>query len=1066
MKYTKKIQLLVGLLFFFPLAKGQNTTGYTGTRNYTAEKTYIEPTSQTGSSSAKTVSDIVYFDGFGLKWQEIQVGASPSGGADLILPHSYGTLGQVEKEYLPYIKNGNNGAFDADMFSPSHWSIYGTEEQNYAFTLTQYEHSPLARVAKQTGPGKAWHTAGKSVNSLYGTNQTGEVRQYKVTSNGTLSLDGNYTAGRLQKTTVTDEDGHQIESYTDNNDLTVLTVAVDGNERLETYYVYDERNRLRYVLPPEASLQNKTAINTSALDKLAYYYEYDRLDRMIVKRLPGCKPVYMVYDWQDRLVLAQDGNQRTENAKKWSYFVYDSQNREVENGEIITSAASTHQQLQQAAWKQEKYLPAGTKTPLQYMVYDNYQATETVTAHPFTAVSGYSESHHQSATGMITSKKAKVLGTGDWVTTTLYYDDQYRVIQTISGYPQKPLSYVNVTYDFVGNKMKQRETAGTNTMETVYTYDNRGRMLTKEYKWNGASADKISYAYDATGRMNARKYGTRATETLTYNIRGWMTGIESPYFTQTLHYTDGTGTPRYNGNISSMTWKAGNEATLRGYKFTYDGLSRLKNAVYGEGATLASNLNRFNEQVTGYDKQGNILGLSRYGQTSASGYGLIDNLVLSYDGNRLKAVKDNATSGVYGNGFEFKDGANADTEYTYDENGNLTKDLNKKITGIQLNCLDLPEKVQFEGGKSISYLYAADGTKIRTTRVTGSTTLTTDYCNNAIYENGVLTKVLTADGYLTPADAKLHYFMQDHQGNNRVVVDKTGKVEEVNHYYPFGGVFTGSTNVQPYKYNGKELDRTNGLDWYDYGARQYDAAIGRWHGVDPSGEKYANWGLYTYCKNNPIIRIDPNGKDDYVVNRNGSIYLMRKTNSAVDVLYASGINGPKATQPDPSWKSIQVSDKSVLNGFIESQTGRDLWDRKEFSSTHSISDAANIFLFAADNTTVEWTLKGGYINDKETYILGTNNSENSVTNIYGLTEVDKAIYPDFKAIFDIHSHPNNPFASQRDMDNVKKFMDVKYGIYYKDERTFFSYTDKEKRKNSITVSSMDDLIKYIFQQFK
>ena len=92
----------------------------------------------------------------------------------------------------------------------------------------------------------------------------------------------------------------------------------------------------------------------------------------------------------------------------------------------------------------------------------------------------------------------------------------------------------------------------------------------------------------------------------------------------------------------------------------------------------------------------------------------------------------------------------------------------------------MPEKVQFEGGKSISYLYAADGTKIRTTRVTGSTTLATDYCNNAIYENGVLTKVLTADGYLTPADAKLHYFMQDHQGNNRVVVDKTGKVAAVN----------------------------------------------------------------------------------------------------------------------------------------------------------------------------------------------------------------------------------------------------------------------------------------------
>ncbi|SHF35651.1 hypothetical protein SAMN05444349_1175 [Bacteroides faecichinchillae] len=62
-----------------------------------------------------------------------------------------------------------------------------------------------------------------------------------------------------------------------------------------------------------------------------------------------------------------------------------------------------------------------------------------------------------------------------------------------------------------------------------------------------------------------------------------------------------------------MKWKAGTETIFRGYKFTYDGLSRLKNAVYGEGATLVSNLNRFNEQVTGYDKQGNILGLSRYG---------------------------------------------------------------------------------------------------------------------------------------------------------------------------------------------------------------------------------------------------------------------------------------------------------------------------------------------------------------------------------------------------------------------------------------------------------------------
>ena len=73
----------------------------------------------------------------------------------------------------------------------------------------------------------------------------------------------------------------------------------------------------------------------------------------------------------------------------------------------------------------------------------------------------------------------------------------------------------------------------------------------------------------------------------------------------------------------------------------------------------------------------------------------------------------------------------------------MEMDLNKKITLIQYNWLDLPSKVQFEGGNSIVNLYAADGTKFRTTRVTGSNTVTTDFCNNAIYENGVLVKVLT-----------------------------------------------------------------------------------------------------------------------------------------------------------------------------------------------------------------------------------------------------------------------------------------------------------------------------------
>ena len=139
--------------------------------------------------------------------------------------------------------------------------------------------------------------------------------------------------------------------------------------------------------------------------------------------------------------------------------------------------------------------------------------------------------------------------------------------------------------------------------------------------------------------------------------------------------------------------------------------------------------------------------------------------------------------------------------------------------------------------------------------------MTTDYCGNAVYENGMLKMLLNEAGYVSFPDKKYHFYLKDHQGNTRVVADKDGNVEETNSYYPFGGTFTSTANIQPYKYNGKELDQKNGLNWYDYGARHYDAAIGRWHVVDPSVEKYHNWSPYVYCKNSPIMLIDPDGKD-------------------------------------------------------------------------------------------------------------------------------------------------------------------------------------------------------------
>ena len=389
---------------------------------------------------------------------------------------------------------------------------------------------------------------------------------------------------------------------------------------------------------------------------------------------------------------------------------------------------------------------------------------------------------------------------------------------------------------------------------------------------------------------------TPLTTTNQYNIRNWLTSVQSPLFSQNLYYTDGTGTPCYNGNISSMTWKAGNEKVTRGYRFEYDPLSRLKNAAYGEGELLALKPDHYDEQITGYDKNGNMLGLKRYGPISANGYGLIDNLSVTLDGSQLVSVNDAATVSVFNNGFDFKDGSKQATEYFYDDNGSLIKDLNKKITNIQYNCLHLPDRVEFENGSSISYLYDAAGIKLRVVHSTAGKTTTTDYCGSVIYENGNPKTILTEAGFVSLNDNKYHYYLQDHQGNNRVVADQNGNVEEVNHYYPFGGIFANTSSNQPYKYNGKEWDKEYGLNWYDYGARMYDPSLGRWHVVDPSSEKYYGVTPYAYCNNNPIKNIDLDGRDWYLYEATGQLY------------YNKGMNQKQITFNDNLYTRVGAND--------------------------------------------------------------------------------------------------------------------------------------------------------------
>ena len=127
-------------------------------------------------------------------------------------------------------------------------------------------------------------------------------------------------------------------------------------------------------------------------------------------------------------------------------------------------------------------------------------------------------------------------------------------------------------------------------------------------------------------------------------------------------------------------------------------------------------------------------------------------------------------------------------------------------------------------------------------------------------------------GYLSGETSAYHYYIKDYLGNNRIVADAQGNVEEVNHYYPYGALMGDSRNtgLQPYKYIGKELDRTHGLDWNDHGARHYDPVTGRCNTMDKMCEKYYGISPYASCGDDPVNAVEP---DELIRQRRGIICI-------------------------------------------------------------------------------------------------------------------------------------------------------------------------------------------------
>ena len=373
--------------------------------------------------------------------------------------------------------------------------------------------------------------------------------------------------------------------------------------------------------------------------------------------------------------------------------------------------------------------------------------------------------------------------------------------------------------------------------------------------------------------------------------------------------------PLYNGNIAETLWRSGSDNVERSYGYKYDALNRLTNAIYGKPGNSVKLTHNYNEWLT-YDKNGNILTLDRNG-ISDSYFDLIKIDQLSYEyannnSNLLVKVTDDTQNFA---GFK-KGNTTTDNDFTYDDNGNLIADKNKNITQIIYNHLNLPTKITFNGDANqyISYLYNATGVKIQKTIKNIDSLSTTHYINGFQYFDNVLQFFPTPEGYVknTPTMSGGYSFdyvynYTDHLGNVRVSYTQdpqTGALAilEENHYYPFGlqhknyraerqktarwavlanepACRAGKTKIDllpeqnnekglkeaapptvplqnpgyMYKYNGKELQNEFGVEMYDFGARNYDPALGRWMNVDPLAEKMRRHSPYNYAFTTPFI---------------------------------------------------------------------------------------------------------------------------------------------------------------------------------------------------------------------
>ncbi|MEZ4736311.1 MAG: RHS repeat-associated core domain-containing protein [Caldilineaceae bacterium] len=441
----------------------------------------------------------------------------------------------------------------------------------------------------------------------------------------------------------------------------------------------------------------------------------------------------------------------------------------------------------------------------------------------------------------------------DGVTTDYVYDAVGRLITM-----QTPDGAIARTYDSTTGMLTEIQTPVTTLS---FTYDGR---LTTAAGWAGAVAGQISYQYDNNLRQQAIQINGRTTIPLRYDAddlviqAGQMTVARSPengfVIGSTLGNTRDTRT--YNGFGEVATYTAQfNASPLFTAGYSYDAVGRITQQSERAGDVATT-------YVYGYDLAGRLAHVTQNGSTIATyGYDANGNrTTLTTPGSTISATYDAQDRLLqYGN-----------VSFTYTANGDLrTRTENGATTTYRYDALGNLASVALPDGRTIRYL--SDGLQRRVGKQIDGALVQGFLYLDELHpiaeldgENNVVSIFVYGSAAGTPSymirQNVVYRIISDQVGSPRLVVNAgTGEVLQRMSYDAFGNVLEDTTpGFQPFGFAGGLYDSDSGL--VRFGARDYDAQVGRWTSKDPTLFEAGSLNLYTYVNNDPVNFTDPTGE--------------------------------------------------------------------------------------------------------------------------------------------------------------------------------------------------------------